>query len=73
MQKTSYKINYNIYINNVLIGSYQTTDFGFSKSYLKFWYFIISLGFPGGSDGKESACNAANPGSIPGLGIISLP
>ena len=26
------------------------------------------LGFPGGSDGKESACNAWNPGSIPGLG-----
>ena len=26
------------------------------------------LGFPGGSDGKESACNAANPTSIPGLG-----
>ena len=25
-------------------------------------------GFPGGSDGKESACNMGNPGSIPGLG-----
>ena len=24
--------------------------------------------FPGGSDGKESACNAGNPGSIPGSG-----
>ena len=23
--------------------------------------------FPGGSDGKESACNAGGPGSIPGL------
>ena len=23
---------------------------------------------PGGSDGKESACNAQDPGSIPGLG-----
>ena len=23
-------------------------------------------GFPGGSDGKESACNAGNPCSIPG-------
>ena len=22
--------------------------------------------FPGGSDGKESACNAEDPGSIPG-------
>ena len=25
-------------------------------------------GFPGGSDGKESACRAGDPGSIPGLG-----
>ena len=24
--------------------------------------------FPGGSDGKESACNAGDPGSIPGFG-----
>ena len=27
-----------------------------------------SLGFPGGSAGKESACNAGDAGSIPGLG-----
>ena len=26
------------------------------------------IGFPGGSDSKESACNARDPGSIPGLG-----
>ena len=26
------------------------------------------VGFPGGSDGKESACNAGGLGSIPGLG-----
>ena len=26
------------------------------------------MGFPGGSYGKESACNAGDPGSIPGLG-----
>ena len=25
-------------------------------------------GFPGGSDGKESGCNAGDLGSIPGLG-----
>ena len=27
-----------------------------------------TLGFPGGSDGKESAYNVGDPGSIPGLG-----
>ena len=26
------------------------------------------MGFPGGSDGKESACNVGHPGSIPGSG-----
>ena len=26
------------------------------------------LGFPGGSDGKESACNAADSGLIPRVG-----
>ena len=29
---------------------------------------IHEFGFPGGSAGKESACNAGNLGSIPGLG-----
>ena len=28
----------------------------------------LPLGFPGGSDGKESACNVGDPGSIPGSG-----
>ena len=26
------------------------------------------MGFPGGSDGKESTCKAGDPGSTPGLG-----
>ena len=28
----------------------------------------VFLGFPGGSDSQESACNAGDLGSIPGLG-----
>ena len=28
----------------------------------------LSKGFPGSSDGKASACNVGDPGSIPGLG-----
>ena len=31
-------------------------------------FFFECLGFPGGSDSKESACNVGNPGSIPGSG-----
>ena len=29
---------------------------------------LQTWGFPGGSVGKESACNAGDPGSIPGSG-----
>ena len=29
---------------------------------------ILDFDFPSGSDGKESACNAGDPGLIPGLG-----
>ena len=28
----------------------------------------VFMGFPGGSDGKETACDAGEPGSISGLG-----
>ena len=34
----------------------------------KIWIPKSFLGFPGGSDGKESAYNAGDPGPIPGLG-----
>ena len=29
---------------------------------------VCKTGFPGGSAGKESACKAGDPGSIPGSG-----
>ena len=41
---------------------------------LRLWQFIylgavlFLMGFPGGSDGKESTCNVGDLGSIPGLG-----
>ena len=38
-----------------------------------YWIYDLQIlspimGFPGGSDGKESACSAVDPGSIPGSG-----
>ena len=39
------------------------------KTCRKFW--PVSLGFLGSSAGKESACNAGDPGSIPRLGRSS--
>ena len=45
---------------------------GKEKSGLRLAVFRASQGpwqgFPGSSAGKESACNAGNPGSIPGWG-----
>ena len=35
---------------------------------LKKEYIYIYMGFSGGSDGKESACSAGEPGLIPGSG-----
>ena len=35
---------------------------------LLIWEHSLMMGFPGGSDGKESACNAGDPGWISGSG-----
>ena len=35
---------------------------------LKKKFFYVNTGFPGGSDGKESACSAGDLGSIPRSG-----
>jgi len=32
------------------------------------FFYTLNWGFPSGSDGKESTCNAGYPGSIPGVG-----
>ena len=39
-----------------------------TNTYLHLLTQGIILGFPGGSDGKESACNAGDLGSVPGSG-----
>ena len=31
-------------------------------------YGAMSMGFPGGTDGRESACSVGDPGLIPGSG-----
>ena len=38
-----------------------------SDKYSFMTFGLQLMGFPGGSDGKESACNAEDLGSIPGL------
>ena len=43
----------------------------FCVHFLKITFFknsLLYMGFPGGSEGKESACNVGHPASIPGSG-----
>ena len=49
---------------------YKQEEVVFFSFFLSFFFFVRleKLGFPGGSDGKESACNAGDLGSIPGSG-----
>ena len=40
---------------------------GFVEHRLSYLLFYYNMGFPGSSAGKETACNARDPGLIPGL------
>ena len=52
---------------DIFLGVVSSTWHGKKKKW-GLWEVKISWeGFPGGSDGKESACNAKDPDSIPGL------
>ena len=44
------------------------TRVGLDRATFTFTFIIVQKGFPGGSVGKESACNAGNAGLIPGSG-----
>ena len=51
-----------------LIGGFFTTESSQKPILCIVMCICQSLGFPGGSDGKESACNTGDLGSAPGLG-----
>ena len=59
----TYPLLFFYFLNSVL-------HFGFFFSVSSFssltFYLSVSMGFPGVSDDKESACNAGDPGLIPG-------
>ena len=60
------------------VGNLISSPFAFSKSSLNIWKFMVHIllkpglenfeHFPGGSDGKVSACSVGEPGLIPGSG-----
>ena len=39
-----------------------------TEEWMKMWCVCVYMDFPGGSDGKASAYNVGDPGSIPGSG-----
>ena len=54
-----------LFLDHKQLFSYQVK---FKGIFHKFPVYGDGMGFPGGSVGKKSACNAGDPGSIPGLG-----
>ena len=45
------------------------TQLGAVGSMFAMYHFgKLQMGFPGGSEGKESTCHAGDPGSVPGSG-----
>ena len=59
--------------DSFLVSSYEGNDPMGSECHLCFYLFTLYflkhftyLGFPGGSNGKESACSAGDPGSVSG-------
>ena len=55
----------------ILVIQYLTVFLNHQNNYLNLWWKLnYSLGFSGGSDGKESACNAGDLSSIPESGKI---
>ena len=60
--KVSYRNNWNKYSELTFL-----IKFHFIL-YTNIGWFIVTQGFPGSSEGKESACNAGDWGLIPGSG-----
>ena len=50
--------------------TYLVSSFKRNKFDAKWHLIYLSQGFPGGSDGEESACSAGDLGSIPGLRLF---
>ena len=60
-----------LYVNDIEREPYMIDskrNFIVADAYPGLWASLVVQGFPGGSDGKESACNVGDPGLIPGSG-----
>ena len=66
-ERNGYPLQYSCLENAMDRGAWWDTVHGVAKSQTGLTN-TFTLGFPGGSDGKESACNAGDLDSIPELG-----
>ena len=66
-ERNGYPLQYSCLENAMDRGAWWDTVHGVAKSQTGLTN-TFTLGFPGGSDGKESACNAGAEGSVAGLG-----
>ena len=58
------------YVQGTVWSTLYVFTFFYILTIICFHYLIESVGFPGGSNGKASACSAGDPGLIPGVGKI---
>ena len=63
-----YPLQYSCLENTKDRGIWKVTVHGVTKSLTRLSDFTFTFTFPDSSVGKESACNAGNPDSIPGSG-----
>ena len=61
------KGKYLVFNLEITLSSFHSYELDYSWCW-EFWYSQSIRGFPGGSDGKESASNVGDLGSIPGSG-----
>ena len=60
-----------LYYSFSVLGCFKDTSVSFLQTYCNLGMCVLILGFPDSSVGKEFACNAGDPGSIPVLGRSS--
>ena len=63
-----YLLHYSCLENSMNRGTWQAIFHGITKSWTRLSDWTESMGFTGGLDSKESACNAGDLCSIPGSG-----
>ena len=68
LQITSLNMHVTVSLGICVEQNFWDTEYHTSLTSIAIAKLLSDVGVPGGSDGKESSCNAGDPGSIPGSG-----